>query len=361
MTDPTHPNDEIVSSYIDGEATLDEVARVQASPELLAEVRDFEAVAELVSTPVAPLAQSDVEELIGRALDQSDNSSQVIDLAAVRAIRTFNPQRLATIAATLIILAGAVGAVIMFNSAGDDNMTASTAEMADEYFAADSDDMADDSDAPADSDTAADDGDMAASGDMSDDSDAPADSGMADDGDMAEAMPEESFEVDSDAMAAAEETDAADDFELGGTDDQAEATTTVAAVTTHRGYRLIQLEIAESYETLDELIEQATERWRDLVATDFAGSTVPEDTEGDEPTQQALVATPCGESLFDFMHAMPEIDGADTLRVSETAIDGIPVTVAVLPLTGDHPADTAALLTASEPTCTVEQLTTLSP
>ncbi len=349
MTDPTHSDDEIVSSYIDGEATLDEVVRVQADPELLAAVQEFEAVAELVSTPVAPLPQSDVDRLIGNALDQSATSDRITDLAAVRAVRTFNPQRLATIAATLIILAGAVGALIMFNSAGDDDMTATSAdsaEMADEYFGDDGDDMADDS---------ADDSDIPADGDD-----------MADDSDMAQAMPDsadmadEYFEDDSADMAAAEETaDYADDSEMGGADDQAEATTTVAAVDTRRSYRLIQLEIAESYETLDELINHTTEQWRELV--DAGATPVPADTEDYEPTEEALSAIPCGQSLLTFMHAIPEIDGVDTLRVSETTINGTPITIAVLTLTGDHPPDTAALLTAGEPTCTVEQLATLSP
>ncbi len=375
MTDPTHPDDEIVSSYIDGEATLDEVVRVQDDPELLAEVQEFEAVAELVSTPVAPLPQIDVDDLIGNALDQSATSGRITDLSAIRSNRLFAPQRLATIAAGVLLLAGVVGALIMFDPAGDEDMTASTAdssEMADEYFADDSEDMAFDRDMPADGDDMAQampESDDMADDDMVFDRDMPADGDdMADDGDIAQAMPEsddmadEYLEDASDDMDAAEETaDDADDSELDGADGQAEATPTAAAVDIRRGYRLIQLEIAESYETLGELIDQATEQWRELVATHFAGSTIPEDSEGDEPTQDALVATPCGQSLFDFLHAMHEIERVDTLRLSETAINGIPITVAVLPLTGDHPPDTAALLTASEPTCTVEQLATLTP
>lgn len=347
MTDLSHSDDELVSSYIDGEATFDEVARVQADPELLAEIRAFEAVAELLSTPVATLPQSEVDELIGNALDQSGTSDRIIDLSAVRAGRVFTPQRLATIAAGVLLLAGAVGALIAINnSATRDEMSATSAdssEMADDYVGDDGDD--------------GDDG-LVFDSDMGDDGD-----------DTAEAMPEDSamddmadeyFEDDDDMADSTEETAGyADDSEQGVADDQTEATTTVAAVEVRRSYSPLNLEIAEGYESLDGLIDHTTEQWRELV--DGRATPVPEDTEGYEPTEEALSAIPCGHSLLTHMHSIPEIDGADTLRVSETTINGIPITVAVLALTGDHPPDTAALLTAGEPTCTVEQLATLTP
>ena len=145
-------------------------------------------------------------------------------------------------------------------------------------------------------------------------------------------------------------------------DDQTAATTTVAAVDSRRSYRLLTLEIAESYETLDELIVQTTNQWRELVTTDF--------TEPSSPKTRKVMSldrassgrhVPCGQSLLTYMYAMPDIDGVDTLRISETTINGIPITIAVLVLTGDHSPDTAALLTAGEPTCTVSQIATLSP
>ena len=353
MSDPTPPDDELISSYIDGEATLDEVARIQADPELRARIQEFEAAKDLLSTPVTPLPEADVDRLIDNALWQSTTSDRITDLSAVRAMRTFSPQRLATIAATLVLLAGVVGALIALNPDSRDDMTASTAdsaEMADDYARDDGDDMADD-------------------GDMVFDADMPADSDMADEGDdMAEAMPEsaamaddgddmadEYFEDEGDDMATS------DDSEQSVTEEQTESTTTATTVDPPRIHTLLNIETAESYESLGQLIDHTADRWRELVATDFAGFIVTEDEEGYESIEQALADTACGQSLLTHIYAMPDIDGAYTLRISETTITGIPISIAILPLTGDHPTDTAALLTASEPTCTVEHLTTLAP
>ena len=353
MSDPTPSDDELISSYIDGEATLDEVARIQADPELRARIQEFEAAKDLLSSPVPPLPESDVDRLVDNALWQSTTSDRITDLLAVRAMRRFSPQRLATIAATLVLLAGVVGALIALNNSGAGDEIASTSgdssEMADESFGDDGDDMAEDM--AASEDDMADDSDMADSvDDMADDSDL-AESGA----DMAEAMPESDMaENDSDLAEPY-------DSEQSVTDDPTAATTTVAAADPPRIHRLLNIEIAESYQTLDELIDHTADQWRELVATDFAGFIVPEDEEGNEQTEQALAAIPCGQSLLTHMYAMPDIDGVDTLRISETTINGIPISIAVLVLTGDHSPDTAALLTASEPNCTVSQIATLSP
>ena len=337
MSDPTPSDDELISSYIDGEATLDEVTRIQADPELLARVQEFEAAAELLSTPVTPLPQSDVDRLIDNALWQSTTSDRITDLSAVRASRIFQPQRLVTIAATLVLLAGVVGALIALNSDSVDEMSASTSadssEMADDYFGDDGDDMADG-------------GDMADSAEEMADAMPESDMADYDDGDMTEDGDDMTEPYDSEQSVA---------------DDQTASTNTVAAADPRRVYSQLNIEIAESYESLDELTFHTADQWRELVAADFAGFIVPYDEEGHESTEQALAATPCGQSLLTYMYAMPDIEGVDGLRISETTINGIPITIAVLGLSGDLSPDTAALLTASEPTCTVEQLATLSP
>ena len=369
MSDPTPSDDELISSYIDGEATLDEVARIQADPELRARIQEFEAAKDLLSSPVPPLPESDVDRLVDNALWQSTTSDRITDLLAVRAMRRFSPQRLATIAATLVLLAGVVGALIALNNSGAGDEIASTSgdssEMADESFGDDGDDMA------ASEDDMADDSDMADSvddmadsvDDMADDSDM-ADSvdDMADDSDLAESA-EEMADAMPESDMAEDDSDLAEpyDSEQSVTDDPTAATTTVAAADPPRIHRLLNIEIAESYQTLDELIDHTADQWRELVATDFAGFIVPYDEEGNEQTEQALAAIPCGQSLLTHMYAMPDIDGVDTLRISETTINGIPISIAVLVLTGDHSPDTAALLTASEPNCTVSQIATLSP
>ena len=343
MSDPTPSDDELISSYIDGEATLDEVAHIQADPELRARIQEFESAKDLLSTPVTPLPESDVDRLIDNALWQSTTSDRITDLSAVRAMRRFNPQRLATIAATLVLLAGVVGALIALNSDSGDEIASTSAdssEMADESFGDDGDDMA------ASEDDMADDGDMAEPGD-----------------DMADAMPASDMAESGDGDMAEDDSDMAEPDDSGQSvaDDQTAATTTAAVADPPRIHRLLNIEIAESYQTLDELILHTADQWRELVATDFARFIVPYDEEGHESTEQALAATPCGQSLLTHMYAMPDIDGVDTLRISETTINGIPISIAVLILTGDHSPDTAALLTASEPTCTVSQIATLSP
>ena len=343
MSDPTPSDDELISSYIDGEATLDEVARIQADPELRARIQEFEAAKDLLSTPVPPLPQSDVDRLIDNALWQSTSSDRITDLSAVRAMRTFSPQRLATIAATLVLLAGVVGALIALNSDSGDEIASTSAdssEMADDYVGDDGDDMAEDDSDIADSvDDMADDGDMA---------DAMPESDMADydDGDMAES---------GDDMA--EDGDMAEPNDSGQSvaDDQTESTTTVAVVDSRRSYRLLTLEIAESYETLDELIVHTTNQWRELV--DAGATLVPQVIEEQGIAEQALADVPCGQRLHADIDTLDHIAGSGGISVGETTIAGAPLTVVVVELS----IDTAVLLTASEPTCTVSQIATLSP
>ena len=334
MSDPTPSDDELISSYIDGEATLDEVARIQADPELRARIQEFETARDLLSTPVTPLPESDVDRLIDNALWHSTTSDRITDLSAVRAMRSFNPQRLATIAATLVLLAGVVGALIALNNSGTgDEMSATTAdsaEMADDFLSDDGDDMAEDM--AASEDDMADDGDMAESGD-----------------DMAEAMPESDMAEDDSDMAEP------DDSEQSVADDPTASTTTVAAADLRRTYSLLNIEIAESYESLDELIVQTTSQWRELV--DAGATLVPQVIEEQEIAEQALADVPCGQRLHASIDTLDHSAGSGGISVGETTIAGAPLTVVVVGLS----IDTAVLLTASEPTCTVSQIATLSP
>ena len=334
MSDPTTSDDELISSYIDGEATLDEVARIQADPELRARIQEFEAARDLLSTPVTPLPESDVDRLIDNALWQSTTSDRITDLSAVRAMRTFSPQRLATIAATLVLLAGVVGALIALNNSGtDDEMSATTAdsaEMADDYVGDDGDDMAE----PYDSgDDMADDGDMAESDD-----------------DMAAAMPE------SDEMAGYDDDMAEpNDSEQSVADDQTAATTTVAAVDSRRSYRLLTLEIVESYETLDELIVHTADQWRELV--DAGADPVPLVIDEEAIAEQSLADARCGQHLHAYIDTLDHRLDSGGISIAETTIADTLTTTAVVELS----ADTAVLLAASEPDCAVAQIATLNP
>ena len=339
MSDPTPSDDELISSYIDGEATLDEVARIQADPELRARIQEFEAAKDLLSSPVPPLPESDVDRLIDNALWQSTTSDRITDLSAVRAMRRFSPQRLATIAATLVLLAGVVGALIALNSDSGDEIASTSAdsfEMADDYVGDDGDDMAED------------DSDMADSGDD-----------MAEampESDMAEAMPESDMaEDDSDMAESGDDMAEPNDSGQSVADDPTASTSTVAAVDLRRSYRLLTLEIAESYETLDELIVQTTSQWRELV--DAGATLVPQVIEEQGITEQSLADVPCGQRLHASIDTLDHSAGSGGISVGETTIAGAPLTVVVVELS----IDTAVLLTAGEPDCAVNNLATLSP
>ena len=342
MSDPTPSDDELISSYIDGEATLDEVARIQADPELRTRIQEFETARDLLSTPVTPLPESDVDRLIDNALWQSTTSDRITDLSAVRAMRSFNPQRLATIAATLVLLAGVVGALIALNSDSGDEIASTSAdssEMADESMSEMTETTWRPSDMADSEDDMADDGDMAESGD-----------------DMAEAMPESD-------MAESDESDMAEPDDSGQSvaDDQTAATTTVATVDSRRSYRLLTLEIAESYETLDELIVHTTNQWRELVAPDFAGFLVPQviEEQGNEQTEQALADDSMRTETPSRLHRTPWTDIAGsggTLSVGETTIAGIAISITVVVLTVDHSPSTQPYSSQpANPTCAVSQ------
>jgi hypothetical protein len=108
--DPTFDDDELVSAYVDGEATPEEVAAVEADPHLLARVEVLRAVARAVaSAPVAPAPEDARETSIAAALAAAGSHAEVTDLAAVRARR---PLRVLSIAAAVLI-ALAIGAGLL--------------------------------------------------------------------------------------------------------------------------------------------------------------------------------------------------------------------------------------------------------
>ncbi|MDE0701212.1 MAG: hypothetical protein OXH61_10925 [Acidimicrobiaceae bacterium] len=334
MNDPTPTDDELISSYIDGEATFDEVARIEADPALLARVQEFQAAKDLLSAPVQPLPESDVDRLIDNALTQSSTSDRVTDLAATRSNRSFNPQRLAAVAATLVLLAGVVGAVIAFSSDSGDEMFASTtaddsAEMADDFFG-DGDDMADDGD------------------EFDHPMDAPGyDSDAEELADWAlKAETTEAGEPDSHAEVGPAESDdmTAEDGPAGETAEDTAA---------RMSYRPLELEIAERYETLDALINHTAEQWRELVA---AGATaIPQVIEEQEIAEQALAGAACGQILRDHIDTLDHSVGSGGISVGETIIADSVTTVVVVELS----IDTAELLAASEPDCEIVPLATL--
>jgi len=78
MTTTPPPFDELVSAYLDGEATADEVARVESTPELMAEVDRLQAltsrIASAPAVPPAPVAQREAH--LAAALAAFDAAAQ---------------------------------------------------------------------------------------------------------------------------------------------------------------------------------------------------------------------------------------------------------------------------------------------
>lgn len=129
--DPSLPNaDELVSAYVDGEATADEAARVEADPELMRRVEAFRAVAALSgSAPPLP-ADYDAarERAIAAALAASSTSAKVTSLAPIQARRSrFAKPMVGVLSAAAVILVLFLGVAVVANlGGGDDSDTAAT-------------------------------------------------------------------------------------------------------------------------------------------------------------------------------------------------------------------------------------------
>ncbi|HSL56296.1 MAG TPA: zf-HC2 domain-containing protein, partial [Acidimicrobiales bacterium] len=65
---PLPPDDELVSAYLDGEASDDERARVEGDPVLVARVAELRAAAAAVAAPVDPLDEVTRRRLIDASL-----------------------------------------------------------------------------------------------------------------------------------------------------------------------------------------------------------------------------------------------------------------------------------------------------
>ncbi len=134
--------DELVSAYLDGEATPAERARVEADPELLERVEIHRRVADLVGGRVTPPADELRRTQIAAALDASDTADNVTALVARR--RRWEAAKVVSIAA-MVVAALALPIVLFGNGESDDDEATSLVE---------ADDAAADDDAAAEPDAA---------------------------------------------------------------------------------------------------------------------------------------------------------------------------------------------------------------
>jgi hypothetical protein len=110
MNDNTDALDELVSRYLDAEATADETARVESDPELLARADAMRSAIEAVAAPVdIPMIDLDQRRTI--ALDASSTSTGITDLSAARAHRIERRNRFVAVAAAVVLLAVAFTAI----------------------------------------------------------------------------------------------------------------------------------------------------------------------------------------------------------------------------------------------------------
>lgn len=78
MNDDRSPiDDELLSAVLDGEATSEERALVESSPEARARLEELRAAAARLGEPVAPLDAAVAERLLARALDEAPPSTPV--------------------------------------------------------------------------------------------------------------------------------------------------------------------------------------------------------------------------------------------------------------------------------------------
>jgi hypothetical protein len=100
--DPTL--DELVSAYLDGEATPDERARVEADPELLARVAVFRQLGEAIAGKPPAIDEPRRQQMIGRALAETP-----APLAPVRSLTARRLERVGPIAAAAALIAALIG------------------------------------------------------------------------------------------------------------------------------------------------------------------------------------------------------------------------------------------------------------
>lgn len=134
--DPSE-RDELVSAYLDGEATPAERAQVEADPDLMERVQLLSQISEMVRAPVAVDARLRGDQ-IAAALEASNTAPNVTSLAAPRKGRDKPLNWIMSAAAVLLLIALAVP-VLRSGSDDDDGAVASEAVAQSDDSAASSD------------------------------------------------------------------------------------------------------------------------------------------------------------------------------------------------------------------------------
>jgi len=129
MSDEQLREDELVSAYLDGEATPAEIAEVEQDDALMARVEQLRSVRDAVAAPVAPVSTELRDQMIGVAIAVADAETAQRTGARIVPIHR-RRETLLAVAAAAILLAAVVSAGVIASRGGDDEMaTESTAAL----------------------------------------------------------------------------------------------------------------------------------------------------------------------------------------------------------------------------------------
>jgi len=112
------PDDEIVSAVLDGEATDEEVARVDADAALTARLGELRAARDAIAAPVSLPSPADRDAAVAAAMTESV-SAKVRPVVDMRDRRRRRALRVASIAAALLIVVGIASAIAALSSRDD--------------------------------------------------------------------------------------------------------------------------------------------------------------------------------------------------------------------------------------------------
>ena len=128
MTSFDPSSDELVSAYLDGEATEAERALVESDPALRARVETFRGVSSAVATPPPMPDAAAREAAIAAALGASNTTEKVTSLAPVQERRSrFSGAKTGILSAAALILVLFLGGIaVVTNLSGDDSADVAT-------------------------------------------------------------------------------------------------------------------------------------------------------------------------------------------------------------------------------------------
>lgn len=138
MSDEQSRRDELVSAYLDGEATPAEIAEVEADDALLDRVEQLRAVRVAVAAPGPSLSAEQRDRMIRAALAAADEPGTKPDTESdiesgggprAKVVPLRRTQRmLLAVAAAAVVLAGVVGTGLIAGRGGDDKTSETAAE-----------------------------------------------------------------------------------------------------------------------------------------------------------------------------------------------------------------------------------------